>query len=266
MDLKLRGKSAVVTGGSMGIGRAVAEGLAAEGVNIAIVGRNAERAGAVADAIAARFGVRAIASICDTGVDDSVAEMGRDVTARLGGIDIVVNCAAEPAGQQAPPRGAEVTEAHLNRHMNVKVMGYLRVAQAAMPHMVASGWGRIISISGMGARRPGDMVGGIRNVAVVAMSKNLAVDLAGTGVTTSVVHPGMTHTEKVDAMIADRAAAQGRDADALWAEMGGRTLNRAVPTAQDIANIVVFLASPLSVAINGDVIAAAGGSPGVIEY
>lgn len=266
MDLQLKGKRALITGGSMGIGKAVAEVLAGEGADVAIVGRDLARAEAVAGDFAARFEVRAIASACDTGQDASVAAMGRDVTERLGGIDIVVNCAAEPAGQKKPPSTAELDHAHLDRHMNVKVMGYLRVAQAAMPGMVERGWGRIISVSGTGMYRAGDTAGAIRNAGVVAMSKNLAHDLAGTGVTTSVVHPGMTRTEKVDAMLAARGEAEGRSFDAVLDELAKGTLNGVVPDATDMANIIAFLASPLSSAINGEVITATGGRPGVIAY
>ena len=266
MDLKLKGKRALVSGGSMGIGKAVAEVLAGEGVDVAIVGRDEARARAVAEDIATRFGVRAIASTCDTGQDAAVAAMGRDVTERLGGVDIVVNCAAEPASQKAPPSTAELDHAHLDRHMNVKVMGYLRVARAVMPGMVERGWGRIISISGTGMYRPGDPAGAIRNAAVVALSKNLAHDLAGTGVTTSVVHPGMTRTEKVDAMLTARAEAEGRSFDEVLGDMAQGTLNGVVPDATDMAHIVAFLASPLSSAINGEAIVATGGRPGVIAY
>ncbi|MGR3453256.1 SDR family NAD(P)-dependent oxidoreductase [Pseudooceanicola sp.] len=266
MDLKLKGKCALISGGSMGIGKAVAEVLAGEGVDVAIVGRDEGRARAVADDIAARFGVRVIASTCDTGQDASVAAMGRDVADRLGGVDILVNCAAEPAGQKKPPSTAELDHAHLDRHINVKVAGYLRVAQAVMPGMVERGWGRIISISGTGMYRPGDTAGAIRNAAVVALSKNLAHDLAGTGVTTSVVHPGMTRTEKVDAMLQARAEAEGRSFDEVLAEMAKGTLNGAVPDAMDMAHVIAFLASPLSSAINGEVVTATGGRPGVISY
>ncbi|MWB76604.1 SDR family oxidoreductase [Pseudooceanicola sp. 216_PA32_1] len=266
MDLQLKGKIAVVTGGSRGIGLAAAKALAAEGVDIAIVGRDRAAAEAAAQQIAATYGVRAIASPADTSDDASVAAMGRHVSETLGGIDIVVNCAAEPSGQAKPPSALEITEEHLMRHMNTKVMGYLRVARAALPHMTAQGWGRVISISGMGARRPGNIAGSIRNVGVQAMSKNLAQDLAGTGVTTSVIHPGMTRTEKVDEMLDRRAAQQGTDRATVEQPLLAGVLNGELPTAEDIAHIVAFLASPLSSAINGDVITAAGGSRGVIEY
>ena len=266
MDLKLDGKRALIAGGSMGIGKAVAGLLAEEGAHVAIVGRDEARARAVAEDIAARHRVTAIASPCDTGQDASVDAMGRDVADRLGGIDIVVNCAAEPAGQARPPSTSELDHAYLDRHMNVKVMGYLRVAQAAMPHMVRQGWGRIISVSGTGMYRPGDTAGAIRNAGVVAMSKNLAHDLAGTGVTTSVVHPGMTRTEKVDAMLQARAEAAGHGFEDELDLLAKATLNGVLPDAMDMAWIIAFLASPLSSAINGEVITATGGRPGVITY
>ncbi|MDF1854451.1 SDR family oxidoreductase [Pseudooceanicola sp.] len=266
MELQLKGKRALITGGSRGIGLAVARTLAAEGVAVALVGRDVAAAKAAAAAVTAEFGTQAIAAPCDTGSDTAVPVMAAAVIADLGGIDILVNSAAAPAGQKRPPRSGEVTQAHLEAHMNVKVMGYLRAAQAVMPGMVAQGWGRIISISGTGMYRPGDMVGAIRNAGVVAMSKNLAADLAGTGVTTSVLHPGMTRTENVDAMLAARAQEQGRSFDAVLADMAANTLNGTVPSAEDMANIVAFLASPLSSAINGEVITATGGRPGMISY
>ncbi|MGR3321079.1 MAG: SDR family NAD(P)-dependent oxidoreductase [Pseudooceanicola sp.] len=266
MDLQMDGKRALVTGGSRGIGLAVAKRLAGEGVSVALIGRDGDAAEAAAREVAGAAGVTAIGVACDTGSDAAVQAMAGEVISRLGGIDIVVNSAAAPAGQKKPPSTAEVTRAHLEEHMNVKVMGYLRVAQAASPGMVAQGWGRIVSISGTGMYRPGDTVGAIRNAAVVAMSKNLAHDLRGTGVTTSVVHPGLTRTEKVDEMLRARAESQGRSFEEVLAEVAQGTLNGVVPTAEDMANIVAFLASPLSLAINGEVITATGGRPGVISY
>jgi NAD(P)-dependent dehydrogenase (short-subunit alcohol dehydrogenase family) len=266
MDLQLQGKRALITGGSLGIGLAVAKVLAAEGVALALIGRDKDRADRAAAEIAKAHGVQAIAVACDTGEDAAVTAMVAEVVDKLGGLDIVVNSAAAPAGQKIPPSALELTHAHLDSHINVKVMGYQRVAAAAAPHMVANGWGRIISISGTGMYRPGDPAGAIRNAGVVALSKNLAHDLAGTGVTTSVVHPGMTRTEKVDAMIEARAAEQDRSFDEALADLANTTLNGVVPNAMDMAHIVAFLASPLSSAINGEVITATGGRPGMIGY
>jgi len=266
MDLGLKGKRAIVTGGSRGIGLAIVEELAREGVEVAIVARDRAVAEAAASAVTHKTGTRVIASVADTGDDASVVAMGKDVAQRLGAVDILVNCAAEPAGQARTPLAQEVTEVMLMRHMNVKVMGYLRAAQAVLPHMKHQGWGRIISISGMGARKAGDTVGSIRNVAVVAMSKNLAEELAGTGVTSTVVHPGYTKTDKVQAMIKRESGVQGKTASEIEAGLASGNLNGYLPTPQDIAAIVAFLASDRARAINGDVIAAAGGVRVAIHY
>lgn len=266
MDLELKGKAAVVTGGSRGIGRAIAEELAREGAEVAIVARDQAVAEAAAEEITAETGTRVIVSLADTGDDDAVKAMAADVAERLGRIDILVNCAAEPAGQARAPLAEEVTEEHLMRHMNIKVMGYLRAAQAVLPHMRSAGWGRIISISGMGARKTGDTVGTIRNVSVVALAKNLAEELAGTGITATVVHPGFTKTDKVAAMIARNAEEQGKSEQEVEAGFAAGNLVGHLPTPEDIAGIVAFLASPRSRSITGDVIAASGGNRVAIHY
>ena len=260
MDLELKGRVAVVTGGSSGIGKAVAAELSKEGAAVAIVARNAERANAAAAEISAQTGNEVIVSLADTGDNDAVRAMGADVAERLGRIDILVNCAAEPAGQGKTPTAEEVTDEQLHRQMNVKVMGYLRAAQAVLPHMKANGYGRIISISGMGARKAGDTVGSIRNISVVALGKNLAEDLAGTGVTSTVVHPGYTKTDKVEAMIARRAKEENRSEVDIESELASGNLNGFLPTPEDVAGVIAFLASPRGRTINGDVVAAAGGA------
>ena len=97
--------------------------------------------------------------------------------AALGGLDILVNAAGKPGGQAAPPKLAEITDALFWDDVNVKVMGYLRVAREAAPHMAANRWGRIINISGLAARSTGSTIGSMRNVAVAALTKNLADEL-----------------------------------------------------------------------------------------
>jgi NAD(P)-dependent dehydrogenase (short-subunit alcohol dehydrogenase family) len=144
-------------------------------------------------------------------------------------------------------------------------MGYLRCAREAAPHMIRNGWGRIINISGLAARGTGSTIGSIRNVAVVALTKNLADELGPHGINVTVVHPGLTRTEKTDGVIAARAERQGVSPAEAEKRMVNNLVGRWID-AGDIANVVTFLASPKSVAINGDVIAAGGGVPGNIYY
>ena len=145
------------------------------------------------------------------------------------------------------PAPSEAQWASLASHMDTKVMGYLRCARALLPSMRRAGWGRIVNVSGLGARRTGDVVGTIRNVAVVALAKNLADELAGTGIAVTTVHPGLTRTEKVDAMLEARARAEGRTVGDVEASAAENLLMGRLPTAEDVAQVIAFLASPRSV-------------------
>jgi len=271
LDLQLTGKRAVVTGGSRGIGLAVARALASEGVAVALVARGAESlqaaATALADDTALGFtGARVVAIPADTTDDASVRAMADRAIELLGGVDILVNSAARPASAGPPATLAEVTDDAMRAELESKVLGYLRCARALAPGMVERGWGRIINISGLNARWAGSLVGSVRNVAVSAMTKNMADELGSAGVNVTVVHPGYTVTERTPGMFADRAAERGISPDQVAAELAGATGIGRLVTAEEVADVVTFLASPRSVAINGDAVAAGGGQRGPIHY
>jgi NAD(P)-dependent dehydrogenase (short-subunit alcohol dehydrogenase family) len=266
MDLDLKGKAAVVTGGSRGIGKAIAFELAREGAEVAIVARGAAALEASAAQISQQVG-RAIKAVpADTGDDASVKAMVAAVLSAFGRIDILVNCAAQPAGQSKPPTLAQITTEALWADVNVKVMGYIRAAREVAPAMAAQGGGRIINISGLAARSTGSIIGSIRNISVAALTKNLAEELGPQGITAVCVHPGLTRTEKTPEVVERRAAAQGVSAADIEKQMAGSNLVGKLITAEEIAGIAAFLASAKSIAINGDVIAAGGGTRGAIYY
>ena len=265
MDLQLSGKRALVTGGSRGIGKAIATALAAEGAHVAVAARSPQPLEAAAEEIGRNSGRPVHALAVDTGDDASVAAMAERARDVLGGVDILVNAAATPS-QPRPPRLAEITGEAFWTDVNTKVLGYLRCAQAVAPGMVAAGWGRIINISGLNARTTGSIIGSMRNVSVAAMTKNLADELGPHGVNVTVVHPGLTRTEATPALIAGLAEAQDiAPAEAEQRLARRNTLGRIVD-ADEVAAVVAFLASPKSVAINGDAIACGGGAPGAIHY
>jgi NAD(P)-dependent dehydrogenase (short-subunit alcohol dehydrogenase family) len=177
----------------------------------------------------------------------------------------LVNCAATPGGQAPPPKLAEITNEYVFADINVKVMGYLRTAREVAPHMARRG-GRIINISGLAARHTGTIVGSMRNVAVAAMTKNLADELAPRGITTVCVHPGRTRTEKTAGAVEREAKAKGVSSAEIERRMAAMNLVGRLITAAEVADAVAFLASPKSIAINGDAIAVGGGAPGEIYY
>ena len=266
MDLQLEGRRALVTGGSRGIGKAVARVLADEGCDIAIAARGEADLDAAAAELSGGSGRRVAPIVMDTGDDDSVAAGVARATELLGGIDILVNNAAVPMGQATPPKLDDITTEAFWADVNVKVMGYLRTAGEVAPQMVDRGWGRIINISGLGARSTGSAIGSARNVSVAAITKNLADELGPHGINVTVVHPGLTRTERTATVVADAAERSGRPPDEVEAAMASRNSVHRLIDADEVAAVVAFLASPKSSAITGDAIACGGGQPGVIHY
>ena len=265
MDLFLSGKRAVITGGSRGIGFAIADALAAEGAQIAILARDPDRLAVAAGQLRVHGG-RVLALSADTTDDKAVRAAITQVADEFGGVDILVNNAATPAGAAAPRDLADISDDVILAAFDTKVLGYLRTARAAAPYMTAQGWGRIINISGLAARSVGAVSGSIRNVAIAALTKTLADELGPHGINVTVVHPGWTVTERTSDHVAAYASARGvTEATAQVMLAKGISIGRPV-TAAELAHVVVFLASPRSVAITGDTIAAGGGARGAIHY
>jgi len=259
MDLQLAGKRAVITGGSRGIGLAVAWALVAEGADVALVARDQSTLRSAAAGLAGLRGGRVVTAVCDTGDDEAVTAMAASVRSELGGVEILVNSAARV-------NTGPMSDDMLDDQLNVKLKGYLRCARAFAPGMIAGGWGRIINISGMAARQTGSVVGSVRNVAVAAMTKNLADEYGPAGINVTVVHPGVTVTERTPDTLATIAAARGTTADEVRSSMERAVSIGRLVTADEVAHVVAFLSSPLSVAINGDAIVAGGGVRGSIHY
>jgi NAD(P)-dependent dehydrogenase (short-subunit alcohol dehydrogenase family) len=266
MDLDLKGKRALVTGGSRGIGLAIARQLALEGAHVVLAARDQKRLDAAAVSLTAETGAQVHGLTVDTGDDSSVKALVGETVARLGGVDILVNSAAMPAGQSAPPKLDGITDAVFWDDVDIKVMGYLRCAREAAPHMAAQGWGRIINISGLNARIGSSIVGAIRNVAVAALTKTLADELGGSGINVTVVHPGLTRTEKTAELVAARALSTGESEEEVERRMAANVVVGRLIDAKEVAYVVAFLASPRSVAITGDAIACGGGWKGAIYY
>ena len=266
MDLELQGRTAVVTGGSRGIGRAVAAELAAAGVAVVIAARRRGPLQAAAEQLGGGARRRVVAVPADTTDDASVRALMQRAAAELGGVDILVNCAAPVAWLAPNPRLADLTGDQFEQALDVKVMGYLRCAREAAPLMRRRGWGRIINVAGLAARRAGSIIGSIRNAGVVALTRNLAAELGAHGINVTCVHPGATRTELTPDLVARRAAAERRPAAAIEQELAADTAIGRMVTAHDVACLVCFLASPRSVALQGDVITAAGGASDEIRY
>lgn len=257
MDLKLKGKVAVVTGGSLGIGRAVTEALAAEGVKVAIVARSQKALEEAAREITAQSGVEIFAVSADVSKTDQVQAMMDRVAQHFGRIDILVNGAAHPGGlvrseiENADPEG-------LLEDINIKVVGYMRCAKAASAYMKKNGFGRIINIGGL-TGRGSKQISGMRNVAICHMTKTLSDQLGPSGITVNVIHPGVVETPHIHELYAKEAKIQGLTPEQVEANYAKVTPIRRVLQPNEIADAVLFLASERAGAITGESIGVDGG-------
>ncbi|MGH7312108.1 MAG: SDR family NAD(P)-dependent oxidoreductase, partial [Candidatus Rokuibacteriota bacterium] len=149
MDLGLQGKRAIVTGGSLGIGKAIARQLAREGADVAIVARTKEQLDKTAQELATETGRRIIALPADVTSKEQVDGMVAQAARQLGGLHILVNSGSPPGGSAGAVGPIEtVVDEDLLHDFNVKYVGALRCARAVIPHMKEQRWGRIINISG----------------------------------------------------------------------------------------------------------------------
>ena len=258
MDLELNGKTAIVTGGSAGIGKAIALELAREGVDVAICARRPGPLEQAVTELARETGRRIVAVPTDTTDRGSVEHMVEAAYAALGRVDILVNNAAFPGGLVTGPL-AEASEEALMEDVNTKVMGYFRCAKAVEPHMRRQGWGRIINIGGTSARQ-GGTISGLRNAAIVHLTKTLSQLLGPAGVTVNLIHPGTTRTERSGPIYAEQARQQGLTVEQVEAGVAENIAIRRIVDAQEIGYLVCFLASPKSTCVTGEVVAAGGGS------
>ncbi|MEJ8281103.1 SDR family NAD(P)-dependent oxidoreductase [Pseudonocardia spirodelae] len=266
MDLELDGRRAIVTGGSRGIGFATARALAAEGARVALFARDAGALESAAAGLRDGGAAEVLPVAVDTTDDDAVRAGVAAVAERFGGVDVLVNAAARPASAGPPSDLASITDDAVRVELETKLLGYLRCARAVAPYMRAQGWGRIVNVSGLNARRSSSLVGSVRNVAVASMTAALAQELGPHGINVTVVHPGVTETERTPGVLAARAESAGISEARARAELDATTTIGRITTAAEVADVITFLCSPRSVAITGDAVAAGGGTPGVVHY
>jgi NAD(P)-dependent dehydrogenase (short-subunit alcohol dehydrogenase family) len=265
MDLQLRGKRAVITGGSRGIGKAIARELAKEGVDVAICARTERPLQETADELSKATGQRIIPIVCDTMDPESIRQFVATAARDLGGIEILVNSAARVGG--APGSVETVPDAEVLRDFEEKVVGYMRVAREVVPHMKQAGWGRIVNISGGAGRSPGTAIsGGVRNAGTVVLTKSMANTLGPFGINVNAIYPGGTLTEATLEQRRQQAEREGISLEALLVQQTERSLIRHLVSADDIAYVAAFLCSPLAIGITGEAIAVNGGSSSDVHF
>lgn len=263
MTRELEGKIALVTGGSRGIGRAVALALARRGARVAICGRSAASLEEAAAAIRAE-GVDAWAFQADVSRNEEIEALVARVRAAAGGIDVLVNNAV--TSTSAP--FDELTDELFRYHIDVKLMAYIRMARLALASMRERGGGRIVNIGGMTARivAPLRMTNGVVNAGVANFTKQFAHYAARHQVTVNCVHPGYTATERVLQIFEREAKEAGTGVEAIIARRTADIPLGRLVRPEDLAAAVLFLVSPAADMITGQCIAVDGGSGQAVAY
>jgi NAD(P)-dependent dehydrogenase (short-subunit alcohol dehydrogenase family) len=266
MDLQLSGKKAIVTGGSAGMGRAIARQLTREGCDVAIGARTEARLRAAADEIAQETGRKVVPIVVDTLDGDSIKNFVYQAAEALGGIQILTNCAARVGGT-IPDSIGSISDEQIVTDFEEKFLGYYRCARDAAPFMKQAGWGRIVNISGGAGRTPGTAISTpARNVACVSLTKSLANTLGPFGINVNAIYPGTTITEAVLQRYRAQADRQSKTLEAFLEEQRQRSLIHHLVTAEDVAQVVTFLCSPLAVSITGEAISVSGGVNADMHY
>lgn len=258
MELGLKGRKAFVTGASRGIGAEIAAALTAEGVSVALFGRDLARCDALAARLAGKTPeIHTVVCKLDMQHPEKLALAVKRAAKTLGGCDILVNC----AGGATRGRLEDIADDAWERNFSVKPLGLVRMTRACLPLLRKSDQPRIINVAGTRGREAGtfSVMSSPINMATLGITKALANELGPQGITVNAINPGSTDTGRWTELVNMTARDRG-----ISTEEATKYLNREVPLGrvvmpQDIAGLAVFLASSSAAMITGVAINVDGG-------
>jgi 3-oxoacyl-[acyl-carrier protein] reductase len=257
VNLGLTGKAALVAGSTKGIGRATAFGLAKEGMRVVVSGRDQARADAVASEIASQTGVDVFGVAADVSTAAGAKKLIAEANAATGGVDVLVTNAGGP-----PPGGFdELDDADFVAGFELNFLSTVRMIRAVLPHMREQRWGRIVNLQSTAIKEPVPLVTLTNSIrpGVTGLAKDLADHLGKSQITVNTVLSGPVMTDRLRATTAARAAAAGITEEEQW-----KRYLQLVPLGrfgkpEDVAAMIVFLASEQAGWITGTVIQVDGG-------
>ena len=257
METGLKDRVAIVAASSQGIGRATAEGFAAEGCGLAICARNREALNAVAEKIRSDHGVEVMAEAFDVAEAGAVRDFVNSVVGRFGGVDICVTNAGGP-----PAKGfLATTVEEWKRAVEVNFMSTVYFAHEVIPHMQKKKWGRIITVTSITTKQPvADLVySNAVRAAVVGLVKSLANEFGKDGILVNNVGPGFTATDRLKELAHSRSAASGKSEEEIFDGWAADTALKRLGEPRELADTIVWLASERASYITGQTVLVDGG-------
>ena len=257
MDLQLKGRLALVSGSTAGIGLAIAEVLAGEGARVIVNGRKQDAVDAVVERLRAKSG----ADVQGFAGDLTTAADAEALARRFPGVEILVN----NLGIFEPKPFDDIPDADWTRFFEANVLSGVRLARLYLPAMRLAGWGRIIFISSESALQiPVEMIHyGMTKTAQIAVARGLAEAVAGTGITVNSVLPGPTRSRGVEDFVGALTAGEGKTFEAFETEFFEKvrptSLIKRFATPEEVATLVAYVASPLASATTGAALRVDGG-------
>lgn len=258
MDLGLKDRVALITGGSYGIGRGCAEGLAREGAHVAVCARDKVKLDQAVGEIQSRFGVRALPVVADCGKAPDIENFVKEAADTFGRIDILINNAGAGSDEKIEATPDEKWQSY----WDVNTMGPIRSSRAVIPYMKKNNWGRIVNISSIYAKQPGSYcpVYNVTKAALMMFSKCLADELVGYNILVNNVNPGFTRTPLWESAAAEFGKAQGITADQFMDNIAKeQTTIKRFCAIEELANVIVFLCSEKNSYMMGASIDVTGG-------
>ncbi len=257
MDLGLKNRVALITGGSQGLGKAIAARLAREGASVVIAARNRELLEQAAEEIRA-VGGRVVVVQADVSSAADCTRLVREATKAFGRLDILVN----NAGTSARGEFESVTDEAWQADFDLKLFAAIRIARLAIPHMKQHAWGRIVNITNIGAKQPGakSMPTTVTRAAGLAFTKALSKEYGPDNILVNTVCIGLVRANQHD----KKAAKVGISVENLYSDMAKEIPLGRVGSAEEVANVVAFLASEAASFVTGSSINLDGGASAVL--